>query len=97
MKRDPYSVIQRPLITEKANFDIELRNAYHFKVAPDANKIEIRKAIEEIYSHKGVKVKKVRVINKHPRERRFRFRKGYTSAWKKAIVFLDKEYKLELF
>jgi large subunit ribosomal protein L23 len=97
MTREPYSIILRPLITEKSNLDIELRNAYHFAVAPDANKITIKMAIEKIYSHKGIKVQKVRVINKHPRKRRFRFRRGMTKAWKKAIVFVKKEYKLELF
>lgn len=97
MQKDCYSIILRPWMTEKSNFDTDLRNAYHFEVAPGANKIEIRQAIEEIYAHKGVKVKKVRIINKHPKKRRFRFRFGTTQAWKKAIVFLDKEYKLDLF
>jgi large subunit ribosomal protein L23 len=84
-------------MTEKADFDLKLRNAYHFQVAPDANKIEIKHAVEQIYAHKGVKVRKVRIITKHPKKRRFRFRMGATKAWKKAIVFLDKEHKLELF
>lgn len=97
MIKEPYHIILRPWMTEKAEFDVNLRNAYHFKVASDANKIEIRKAIEQIYAHKGVKVQKVRIMNKHPKKRRFRFRFGTTKAWKKAIVFLDKEYKLELF
>jgi large subunit ribosomal protein L23 len=94
---DAYTIIRRPIMTEKANDDMSERNAYHFEVAPGVNKIEIKKAIEEIYSHKGVKVDKVRIINKHPKKRRFRFRQGHTRAWKKAIVFLDKEHKLELF
>lgn len=97
MQRDHHSIILRPWMTEKAEFDVNLRNAYHFIVAPDANKIEIKKAIEHIYAHKGVKVKKVRIITKHPKKRRFRFRIGHTQASKKAIVFLDKEHKLELF
>lgn len=97
MIKDPYQIIQRPLITEKANMDIELRNAYHFRVAPDANKIEIKKAIEEIYAHKGAKVTHVRIVKKHAKKRRFRFRQGLTAAWKKAIVYVDKQYKLELF
>lgn len=97
MAKAPYTIIISPLVTEKANMDIELRNAYHFRVALDANKIEIKKAIEEIYSHKGIKVQKVRVMNKRPKKRRFKFRQGTTRSWKKAIVFLNKEYKLELF
>lgn len=97
MNKDPYSIIMRPVMTEKANFDVNLRNAYHFEVALRANKIEIKKAIEEIYRHKGVKVAKVRVMNKQTKKRRFRFREGSTQAWKKAIVFLHKEHRLELF
>ena len=97
MVKDPYSIIRRPLITEKTNMDIEIRNAYHFEVAPDVNKIEIKKAIEEIYAHKGIKVRKVRIMNRTPKKRRFRFRQGLTRYWKKAIVTLGKEYKLELF
>lgn len=97
MSRDPYSIILRPLMTEKANSDKDNNNAYHFEVALDANKIEIQNAIEKIYSSKKVKVKKVRIINKHPKTRRFRFHVTTTRAWKKAIVSLDKESKLELF
>ncbi len=97
MHKNVYDIIRRPLITEKSEADVADLNAYHFEVAPDANKIEIRKAIETIYSNKGVKVLKVRVMNKKPKKRRFRFRIGHTRAWKKAIVFLDPEYKLELF
>lgn len=97
MSRDPYSIILRPLMTEKANKDVEISNAYHFEVALDANKIEIQDAIEKIYANKKVKVKKVRIINKHPKTRRFRAHVSTTRAWKKAIVSLDKESKLELF
>lgn len=97
MERDCYSLIIRPWMTEKAEYDVNLRNAYHFEVALQANKSEIKKAIEKIYAHKGVKVKKVRIINKAPKRRRFRFRFGHTRACKKAIVFIDKEHKLELF
>lgn len=97
MEKDFYSIIKHPITTEKADFDIKLRNAYHFEVALSANKVEVKKAIEKIYAHKGVKVKKVRIMTKHPKSRRFRFRRGFTRTWKKAIVFLDKEQKLELF
>lgn len=97
MGKNPYAIVRRPLMTEKADFDNKENNAYHFEVDENANKIEIAKAIEKIYSHKGVKVLKVRTMNKRPKRRRFRFRPGYTKSWKKAIVFLDKEHKLELF
>ena len=97
MEKNPYNIIRRPLITEKGEADTAERNAYHFEVAPGSNKIDIRGAIEKIYAHKGVKVAKVRVMNKKSKSRRFRFRKGKTRSWKKAIVFLDPEHKLELF
>lgn len=97
MDKDPYNIVKRPLMTEKAHFDSRLRNAYHFEVAPEANKIEIKAALEKIYQHKGIKVLKVRTINKRSKRRRYRLRLGATRSWKKAIVFLDKEHRLELF
>lgn len=97
MSRDPYSIILRPLMSEKASKDVEEHNSYHFEVALNANKIEIQNAIEKIYANKKVKVTKVRTISKHPKTRRFRFHIATTRAWKKAIVSLDKESKLELF
>ena len=97
MLLDAYTIIRRPIMTEKANSDMSELNAYHFEVAQSANKIEIKKAIEEIYADKGITVDKVRIINKAPKKRRFHFRQGHTRTWKKAIVFLDNEHKLELF
>jgi len=97
MARDAYSIILRPIMTEKSNVDVEVQNAYHFAVSVDANKVEVKKALEKIYAHKGIKVTRVNIMNKHPKKRRFRFRQGHTKAWKKAIVFLDKDYKLEMF
>lgn len=95
MSKDPYSIIIRPLQTEKANREVENDNSYRFEVALDANKIEIKRAIETIYAHKKIKVKKVRTISKHPKARRVRFHVSTTKAWKQAIVSLDKESKLE--
>lgn len=100
MSRDPYSIILRPLMTEKATQDSELHNAYHFEVATDANKIEIAKAIIAIYDpkkDKKIKVTKVRIINHHPKVKRVRTQYVATKAWKKAIVFVNRDSKLELF
>lgn len=96
MQKSIYDIIVRPLQNEKSTKDAD-RNAYHFEVDMKANKIQIKAAVEKIYAHKGVKVLKVCTITKHPKVRRFRFRKGHTRSWKKAIVYLDKESKLELF
>ncbi len=81
------SILLRPIITEKATADSELKNRYSFLVDPRANKIEIKKAVEAAY---GVSVNKVRTQNYGP-ERKTRYTKtgiqrGKTNATKKAIV-----------
>ena len=81
------SVLIKPIITEKATLGSELHNRYTFLVHPQANKVEIKKAVEAAY---GVSVEKVRTLNSGP-ERKLRFTKtgiqrGKTNATKKAIV-----------
>lgn len=81
------SVLIKPIITEKVTADSELNNRFGFVVAPGANKVEIKKAVEETY---GVTVEKVRTMNYGP-ERKTRYTKtgiqhGKTNAVKKAIV-----------
>ncbi len=81
------SILIKPVITEKATMDSELRNCYTFQVRTGANKVEIKKAVEATY---GVTVEKVRTINVRP-NRKTRYTKtgivtGKTSAVKKAIV-----------
>ena len=81
------SVLIKPIITEKATLGSELHNRYTFLVHPQANKVEIKKAVEAAY---GVSVEKVRTLNSGP-ERKFRYtktgiQKGKTNATKKAIV-----------
>ena len=83
------SILLKPIITEKATADSELRNRYSFVVQSKANKVEIKKAVEATY---GVSVEKVRTLNYGP-ERRVRFtktgvQKGKTNAIKKAVVQL---------
>ena len=92
--RDPYIIIERPIISEKA-VDQQPLGKYHFRVARDANKIEIREAIEVIY---GVRVKAVNTMNVRGKLRRVgRGRPGRTPAWKKAIVTLVPGQSIELF
>ncbi|MGB2513304.1 MAG: 50S ribosomal protein L23 [Flavobacteriaceae bacterium] len=81
------SVLIKPIITEKATLGSELHNRYTFLVHPQANKVEIKKAVEAAY---GVSVEKVRTLNSGP-ERKIRYTKtgiqrGKTNATKKAIV-----------
>ena len=82
-------IIIAPVITEKAVSTLADKK-YTFKVAKDANKIEIAKAIEEIF---GVKVAKVNTISMKGRFRRMGRNEGYTSDWKKAIVTLTADSK----
>ena len=81
------SVLIKPVNTEKANEGSELKNCYTFEVAKDANKIQIKKAVEEAY---GVTVEKVRTLNYAPK-RSVRYTKNglqlsQTNAVKKAVV-----------
>ena len=83
-------IILRPIITEKSmNLGSEKR--YAFKVAKDATKPEIAKAVEELFD--GVKVASVNTINMKKQQRRVRYVAGYTAAWKKAIVTLKADSK----
>ena len=84
-----YDVIQKPVITEAAIANIQQKK-YTFRVANDANKIEIKNAVEEIF---GVEVEKVTTITMKKKPRRMGYHYGYTSQWKKAIVKLTEESK----
>ncbi len=90
---NPYSIIIRPVITEK-NTRLNAQGQYIFEVAPEANKIEIKKAVEEIF---GVTVKAVNTINMRGTLRQRRTRqglvRGYTKDRKKAIVTLTPDSK----
>jgi len=85
----PQDIILRPIITEASMAGIAQRK-YTFKVASGANKIEIGKAVEELF---GVKVEKVNTMNVRGRSKRMGLHSGYTSDWKKAIVTLKADSK----
>ncbi len=90
-----YSVIIRPLVTEKGTRDSELLNAYAFEVNPGANKTQIKQAIEKIYN---VKVLEVRTANRRGKPRRYGYRSvGATSRWKKAVVVLHQDHHIDMF
>ena len=84
-----YDIILKPVITEASIADIQDKK-YTFRVASDANKTEIAKAVEEIF---GVKVAKVNTISMKAKTKRVRYVEGKTSAWKKAIVKLTADSK----
>jgi large subunit ribosomal protein L23 len=91
---DTTQVIIRPLITEKSTHQQATRNAYAFQVAAHANKFQIKQAIEKTYD---VKVTDVRTMNRKGKPRRSRFKMTKTSGWKRAIVVLDENSKIELY
>jgi large subunit ribosomal protein L23 len=88
------NVIIKPLITEKSTHLQATRNAYAFKVATWANKPQIRHAVEKIYN---VKVVDVRTMNRKGKPRRTRFGVNHTAHFKRAIVVLAEESRIELF
>ena len=91
---DNYNVIIRPLITEQGMHFANTKGAYSFEVNKRANKIQIKSAVEKIYD---VKVSKVRTANRKGKYRRRGKSVGYTTSWKKAVVFLESDYHIDLF
>jgi large subunit ribosomal protein L23 len=92
--KDPRSIVRRALITEKGTLLRETRSQYHFEVARDANKIEIKRAIETLFSVKVGSVRTQQLRGKVRRQGRY---SGRRSDWKKAIVTLKPDQKIELF
>ena len=91
---DARDIIIRPVITEHSYDGMEF-GVYTFEVAKEANKIEIAKAVEELFN---VKVVKVNTINVKPKPKRYRYQtKGYTKSWKKAMVTVAEGQSIELF
>ncbi len=82
-------IIIKPIITEASMMGI-VSKKYTFKVASDANKVEIARAVEELF---GVKVAKVNTVTVNGKMRRYGRFEGYTASWKKAIVTLTEDSK----
>lgn len=89
MSKIAQDIILRPIITEESMMGVSEKK-YTFKVAKDANKIEIAKAVETLF---GVKVSKVNTMNVRGHLRRQGMNQGYTASWKKAIVTLTEDSK----
>ena len=92
-KSGPRDVILAPVVSEKS-YSLLDNNAYTFQVHPDANKTEIRQAVEQIW---GVKVVNVNTINRKGKTKRFRFTQGKRSDTKRAVVKLAPGDKIEIF
>jgi len=94
MSKDARDIVRRALLTEKGVRLRETANRYMFEVDTKANKIEIRKAIEEIFS---VEVAHVRTLNFNGKPKRMGRWAGRRAAWKKAVVTLKPGQTIELF
>jgi len=90
MDRTAQDIIIRPVVTERSTDNLQQRK-YTFRVMKNANKIEIAKAVEALFS--GVAVEKVNTMTVKGRKRRQGKNEGYTPSWKKAIVTLKKDSK----
>ena len=88
--KSPYDVILKPVISERS-MDLAPEKKYTFKVAVDANKPEIKQAVEEIFE--GVEVKKVNVANYDGKLKRMGRNMGRTAAYKKAVITLSADSK----
>jgi large subunit ribosomal protein L23 len=87
-----HDVIKNMIRTEKGS-EMLTQNKYLFRVDKKANKIDIKRSVEELYK---VKVDTVNIMNVKGKKRRVRFREGMTSSWKKAIVTLKPDNRIEV-
>jgi len=94
MIREPRSIVRRALVTEKGTRLREGANGFLFEVARDANKIQVKQAIEAIF---GVKVATVRTLRVHGKPKRMGRYAGHRPDWKKAVVTLKKGESIDLF
>ncbi len=94
MATTAYDIIKRPIITEQSMAETEAKK-YTFEVAKSANKIEIAKAVEEIF---GVKVAKVNTLNMQGKEKRTgRFPAGRRPSWKAMVTLTEDSKTIEFF
>lgn len=91
---EPHQVLLRPLVTEKGVHRATRHNQYAFEVHRDATKADVRRAVESLFD---VKVEKVRTQTRKGKTRRYRFRVGKTSDWKRAIVQLKEDHRIDFF
>jgi len=93
---DAYSTIIRPVVSEKSTV-LGNDGKYVFEVAPNANKIQIKRAVEEAFANKKVEVSAVNILRVTGKVRRRGRTAGMTRSWKKAIVTLRSGQRLDLF
>ncbi len=96
MALDAYSTILRPVVSEKSTV-LGDQGKYVFEVAPTANKIQIKHAIETAFANKKVQVSAVNILHVAGKVRRRGRSVGTTRSWKKAVVTLREGQRLDLF
>lgn len=94
LRLEPHQILLRPLVTEKGMHRSTRYNAYAFEVNKLATKFDVRRAVESLFD---VRVVRVHIQNRKGKPRRSRFRSGMTADWKKAIVTLDPEHRIDFF
>jgi len=89
----PEEIIIEPVVTEKTN-DLREKQKYAFRVDQRANKLQVKRAIMEKFSVNPVNC---RIVNVKGKPKRVRYKRGYTSQWKKAIITLPEGEKIDIF
>ena len=88
-----HEIIIRPIVSERSYSEME-QNKYTFEVHKDANKYQIKDAVEEIF---GVKVVRVNTLRVKPKTKRMRYVAGQTRSWKKAVITVAEGDSIEIF
>ena len=89
---DLYKIVKRPLYTERSTMMKDKENRYVFKVAPEANKLEIKQAVEQLFK---VKVDRVNTAVFQGKKRRMGAHEGIRPTWKKAMIRLKKGQEIK--
>jgi large subunit ribosomal protein L23 len=91
---EAHQILLRPLVTEKGVHRASRNNQYAFEIHRQATKNDVKRAVEELFS---VKVEKVRTQTRRGNIRKYKFRYGRTADWKKAIVQLHEDHRIDFF
>lgn len=94
LRLEPHQVILKPLLTEKGMFQSETFNQYTFRINPAATKADVKRAVEQLFE---VEVDKIATQTRKGKPRRYRFKFGRTKSWKKAIVKLKGDHRIDFF
>jgi large subunit ribosomal protein L23 len=94
IKLESHQILLRPLVTEKGVHRASRNNQYAFEIHREATKFDVKRAVEELFD---VKVKKIRTQTRKGKMRRYKVRYGRTADWKKAIVELHEDHRIDFF